>query len=607
MTEPVPSRPDDPLTLRELSLTDLLAAASRAERDAAAAPHASPLRVAIIGGYTTRFVAKILGLFLRGEGISAEVWEAPYGPFEQSVLTPDSGLYEFDPQVVLLLTHSGNLKAWPELFAERGEVDALATAEAGRWAGYWESIRSRCGAHIVQTNFDAPRVRPLGNLDAGVPYGRSGFIETVNRGLVDRLVEGVTLLDFAHIKAGLGLRQAEDLQSQLLHGQPYRFELLGPLCFALGRHISAVRGGSRKCLVLDLDDTIWGGVVGDDGVEGLVLGATSPVGEAFVRFQRYVRALKSRGVVLAVCSKNDEVIARQAFDEHPEMVLSMDDIACFVANWDDKAVNLCRIAETLNLGLDALVLVDDNPRERHRVREALPEVGVVELPDDPADYVQAVAEGAWFELASLTADGARRADAYRDEGRRDVVRSAAVDYEAYLRDLGLKARVEALGPGNLQRVAELVGRTNQWNLRTIRHSVAELEAFAASQTAEGFCVRLADRFGDYGLISFVLLVREGDEQFIDTWLMSCRVFSRTVEHLVFEELVDRAIARGAKALVGEHRPTAKNGPVSGLFEGLGFTAVAVDGDDEASVARRWSLSLEPRPPTPPHHIQRENS
>jgi len=593
----------DPVALRGAPVRELIARAARlqAARDARTGP-LRPLRIALLGGFTTSFVAKVLDLFLLSERIDARIYEAPYGSLAENVLNPGSELYRFDPELVLLLVHHDNLIAVPPLFATLDDVAGLVQAETRRWEGLWSTLLQRSAAQVVQSTFDAPLVRPLGNLDASVPYGRSAFVARVNLALAERLPAGVSLFDFATVKSEAGLRVSEDLQSGLLHGQPFRFDLLGRYCFALGRHVAALLGLSRKCLVLDLDDTLWGGVVGDDGVEALVLGSTSPVGAAFVAFQRYVRALRERGVVLAVCSKNEEATARAAFETHPEMVLGLDDIACFVANWEDKAANLRHIAQSLNLGLDALVFADDNPRERHRIRLALPEVAVVELPDDPAGYVLAVEDGAYFEVGELTAESALRGASYVHERQRREVQAAAVDYASYLDSLGLQAEIEAVGEGNLPRAAELEKRTNQWNLRTRRFGSGDLKTRLARPGAQGFCVRLQDGFGDYGIVSFVLLERRGDAAFIATWLMSCRVFNKTVELLVFEELVERARASGATTLLGEYRPTAKNAPVRGLFGDLGFTPTAeVDGVEE------WSLALEPRPSVPPHHIERMSS
>ncbi|HYW79229.1 MAG TPA: HAD-IIIC family phosphatase, partial [Thermoguttaceae bacterium] len=346
-------------------------------------------------------------------------------------------------------------------------------------------------------------------------------------------------------------------------------------------------GLSKKCLVLDLDNTLWGGVIGDDGLGGIRLGQGDAEGEAFLSFQRYVRGLQQRGVILAVCSKNEEHIAQEVFREHPEMVLRLNDIACFVANWTDKATNLRTIAERLNIGLNSLVLVDDNPAERALVRQLAPEVAVPEIPEDPAGYVQALQSHRYFQMVSLGDEDLQRTDYYRANARRQQAQGGSGNLDEFLRSLQMTARVEPIRPATLQRTAQLINKSNQFNLTTRRRSPAELSALVDAPQWITQTVSLADRFGDNGLISVLLAQVEGDTLAIDTWLMSCRVLKRDVEHFLLNHTVETARSLGLMRIRGEYIPTPRNVIVRDHYARLGFVQVENDADGQTS----WELPI----------------
>jgi FkbH-like protein len=396
----------------------------------------------------------------------------------------------------------------------------------------------------------------------------------------------VTLFDVEHLTSLYGTRRAVDRATYQLTKQPFAFDFLPAYCHRLARLVASARGRGKKCVVLDLDDTLWGGTVGEDGAAALAVGPDSADGEAFTSFQQYLRGLRERGVLLAVCSKNDDAVARAAFAARTDMPLRLDDFACFVANWDDKASNVQRIARSLNVGLDSLVFVDNSAEERQLIRLALPEVTVVELPDDPVGYVGALDRGAFFELAEVSGDGAQRTRRMHEEQARQGLAAAFVDYDAYLRSLELSARFGPIDDGALPRVAELIQRTNQFNLRSERHSAERVRQFVAAEGNVGFTVSLADRFGDHGTVSVVLLRRDGDALFVDTWLMSCRVLKRGVECLVANRIVAEARRLGARAVIGEFRPTLKNGMVAGHYEALGYALA-----EETDALKRYRLDV----------------
>jgi FkbH-like protein len=346
-------------------------------------------------------------------------------------------------------------------------------------------------------------------------------------------------------------------------------------------------GLGKKCLVLDLDNTLWGGVIGDDGLGGIRLGQGDAESEAYVAFQKYVQALQKRGVILAVCSKNTESIALEPFEKHPEMVLRVGDISCFQANWDDKATNLGRIASELNIGLNSLVFVDDNPAERSIIRRLRPEVAVPELPEEPAEYIRALERYRFFQSTSISAEDLKRTAFYRADIQRRATEVSADDLDGFLRSLELVARIAPIEPATLDRSVQLIHRSNQFNLTTCRYSNADVLQRVNDPRWLTRTISLRDRFGDHGLVSVVLAEESSDALLIDTWLMSCRVLKRGVERLVLNHLAERARARGLVRLEGRYIPTAKNGLVRDHYAELGFTRL----DDDASGATRWELRL----------------
>jgi FkbH-like protein len=585
--------------LWKLPLHAILAEAQRLRDERG--PRASgkaPLRIAVLGGFSTQFITRILEALLIERGLDPEIYEAPYDTYVEHILNPESELYRFQPALTLLLVHRGDVRSWPLFAHGEAEVEAMARAEVERWAGYWQLIRKRLGTQIIQSNFELPDARVLGNFEAGHVAGELSFVRRLNVLLAAEARGRVQVFDADYLCASYGLSRALDPSRYHLTKQPFAFEFLPSYCHALAALVGATQGFAKKCVVLDLDDTLWGGTVGEDGLEGLELGPGHAAGEAFAAFQRYLQGLRARGVLLAVCSKNDDHVARAGFGHHG-MVLKLDDIACFVANWETKAENLAHIARSLNIGLDSLVFVDNSPEERHLVRMMRPEVTVVELSDDPADYVRLLDEGRFFETTELTADAMQRTDFMRADQERSRAEAEHVDYASYLRSLQLKATVSAVDAASLPRVAELIKRTNQFNLRTVRHSPEQVKELVSRPGALGFSVAVSDRFGSQGTVAVALAVPEGDALFVDTWLMSCRVLKRGVEQAVFELLLRHARASGVRRLVGEFRPSGKNAMVQNLYAELGFRNI---GESPEGVTR-WELLVSAAPAHVGHHLE----
>ncbi len=413
------------------------------------------------------------------------------------------------------------------------------------------------------------------------PASLGRYIAGVNLALQDVAPPFVTLHDVDHLSASAG-RWAWGDERFYYHAKlPCAPEFLVPYAHSLASLIAAQAGHARKCLVLDLDNTIWGGVIGDDGIGGIRLGQGDAEGEAFLALQHYARDLSRRGVILAVCSKNNEATAREAFEKHSEMVLRLNDIACFTCNWDDKATNLRRIAKHLDIGLNAMVFVDDNPVERALIRQELPEVAVPELPDDPAGYIQAIERHAYFQTLSVGAEDLRRTGMYQANAMRQQAQGASGNIDDFLASLAMKAKVEPVNEANLERVAQLIARSNQFNLTTRRHSAAAVLAMARDPRWITRAFTLIDRFGDNGLISVILAKIDDAKLVIDTWLMSCRVLRRGVEAFALNELCAAAREHHLQAIIGEYVPTPKNALVKDHYPNLGFVPASAEGDGHA--------------------------
>ncbi|WP_454913799.1 HAD-IIIC family phosphatase [Stutzerimonas chloritidismutans] len=590
---------------RDFTLTARLdkLAATGIEQHAAAA-RLTPLRLALLSSHTVDHLLPAIRVAGLQRRLALSLHVAPYGMYRQALLADDPQLNAFAPQLVLLALDAHDAPLQLPLQAGQAEVDAAVAERVDELRLLWRRARERYAAQVVQQTL-VPVAPPLfGSYEALVPASPRGVIERLNAAIRAAAREdGVLLLDLAWHAAAYG----DGL------GEPVRWhqakQLVSPALAPLyGEHLAriaaATAGLSRKCLVLDLDNTLWGGVIGDDGIDGIQLGQGSPSGEAFLAFQRYAAQLARLGVILAVCSKNDLHVAEAAF-AHSEMALKRSDIAAFVANWEDKAGNLRRIASMLDIGLDSLVFVDDNPAERDIVRRELPEVAVPELPDDVADYPARIAAAGYFEAVSFTSDDAERGRSYALNAERKAALNQATDMEGYLCGLQMVLRVSHIGATELARATQLINKTNQFNLTTRRYTEAEVERMASDPQTIALALRLEDKFGDNGLISVVLArpdaAIEADELLIDSWLMSCRVLGRQVEAAVLEVLADAAAAAGRGALVGEYRPTERNGMVAEHYPRLGFEQRPAPAN-AATDASFWRYELASRAPIN-HHIQ----
>ena len=538
-----------------------------------------PVRLAMLGASTLAHVHPGIRVAGLRRNIPIATYENEYGQYLQELLDGQSGLHEFRPNAVLFAFDAYHLTQGLHAGLSAADADAALADTMARITQCWTLAQTAFACPVMQQT--ALDVFPplLGSNEHRLPGSRSHFVARVNAALREAAdAAGVDLVALDAAARQDGVRTWHDPALWHRSKQEVTPALSPTYGELVARIIAARQGRSAKCLVLDLDNTLWGGVIGDDGLDGIVLGQGSTLGEGFVAVQEYARALARRGVILAVSSKNDAARALEPFDSHPEMVLKREDIASFRANWDDKAANIRAIAHDLNIGLDAMVFLDDNPFERNLVREMLPMVAVPEVPDDdPARVPGVLADAGYFESLGITADDRKRGAQYQDNRARDDLRATATDVESYLRALDMRlvwSRFDSVGQA---RVVQLINKTNQFNLTTRRHQDCDVAAVMADPHAFGLQLRLLDRFGDNGIIAIVIgRLTAPDTVTIDTWLMSCRVLGRGVERTMLNLVAAQAQALGAERLVGEYLPTKKNGMVREHYAKLGFTPLSAE-------------------------------
>lgn len=568
-----------------LSQLEQLAKTARAYAQAAPKGALRRMRLGLLGSGTQDMLPPALVATGLRHNLLLDVVIADYGSALQAACDPDSAFRAADPDFVLVSSDYRTLD-FTNFSASADEAAAKVEFAASTLKTMLTGLKGWVrGGVLFQTV--VPPMEPLfGSLD--VAQAQSGFAMTaaLNAEIAAWAAAGdVTVVDVARAASWVGLEHWEDEAYWHMAKAPFALRLVPFYSDLVARVLGAIAGKARKCLVLDLDNTLWGGVIGDDGVEGIVLGQGSAGGEAFLAIQQLAKRLRQRGVILAVCSKNEHEAAMKPFLEHPEMALAEADIAVFHANWTDKAANLRAIAETLEIGVDALVFLDDNPAERAQVRRELPMVAVPELPEDPALYPRTLMAGGWFEAVSFVEEDAGRADDYRAQAKRRELASTS-DVAGYLNSLEMVCTLKPFDAVNRARISQLANKSNQFNLTTRRYTETQIAAAEDDPALFTLQVRLADRFGDSGMISVIIFRREGVRWVGDTWLMSCRVLGRRVQEAVLAEVARAAAAEGAEVLVGEYIPTEKNKMVAGHYEKLGFTQVS---DDAGRTT--WELKL----------------
>lgn len=566
-----------------LTRTDCLRLAAALEENPPA--HLRPLKLAVLASFNADLMRPWLVVESARRGMALQWWAGPYGQVEQQIVDPGSGLYAAGADAVLVLLRLADVAA----VVETGFL-SLSPASAGaererlvHWlTGQLETLRSRTGAMILVSNFAPPLFVAAGLAEGLLAQSQTAWIQNANAALAEvcTRVPRAYVLDVARAAVETGMQRWQDDRLASVAKAPWSGEALAAVAKLTARSLRAAAVPPAKCLVLDMDNTLWGGVIGEAGMEGIALGPDYP-GNVFVEWQRRILSLRDRGVLLAAASKNNAADVEAVLAGHPSCLLRREHFSAFQVHWEDKATSLRRTAAELNIGLEALVFVDDNPVERAWVREQLPEVRVIELPASPMGYWKALDESGSFDALTLTTEDRERAGMYAQEEQRRTLQTSAGSLDDFLRSLELVLTVGRVDESTLPRVAQLLAKTNQFNLTTRRHDEAAIRQMCADGC--GLWVRVRDRFGDAGLVGVVIAVPDGAGVWrVDTLLMSCRVIGRRVETAMLALLERAAVQAGVRTLLGEFIPTVKNQPAAAFLPEHGF--VARDGD--------WRLELD---------------
>ena len=577
------------MTLEHYSIEDLFLKRKRLRRELLSSTNLRPLRIAVLGGSTTNEVVDLLELHLLAEGFQPQFYQSEYGRFYEEATLDTAKLDDFAPEIIYLHTSVKNIQSNPSPGCSEKDLNALVVEEVARFQKTWDALENRYPSQIIQNNFEMPEYALFGNMDGTVSSGRSRLVNKLNEAFasIAGSKQRLMLQDINRLAAHLGLSRWFDFDRWYSYKLPITPEGNVAIARSLTSIIIAIYGKARKVLVLDLDNTLWGGVIGDDGLDGIQIGHETAVAEAYLTFQEYCLHLRQRGILLAVCSKNDNAVAKQGFS-HPESLLRLNHFAAFKANWEPKFENILAIADELSLSPDSFVFIDDNPAERSIVRAQIQGIAVPEIGADVSRFASIIEEGRFFEPSSVTQEDLGRAALYQANSARSSFQQTFADYGEYLDSLEMHAEIAGFTPLYLDRIAQLTNKTNQFNLTTRRYTVAEMQAIAANEQYLGLYGKLSDRFGDNGLISVLLARRDSALLHIDLWLMSCRVLKREMELAMLDALVSKARKWKVEKLIGYYLPTKKNGLVAEHYSTLGFTQTSSDSPTGRST---WTLDL----------------
>ena len=545
--------------------------------------------IAVLGGSTTNDFVKALEIFLLAEGIEPSFYESEYNRFWQDAMFAPEELREFEPDIIYIHTSYRNIAHFLPISTETNEEVERRTDE--RYTYYermWKKLSSDFKCPIIQNNFELPPYRLFGNRDCFDIHGGINFINELNRRFSEyaRNNQGFYIADIAYVASCFGLDKWFDNQAWYMYKYACSLDAIPYVAFNLSHIIKSIFGKNKKVLALDLDNTLWGGVVGDDGVEGIEIGEETATAECFKAFQEYVKRQKEIGIMLTVSSKNDHENAVAGLN-HPEGVLRPEDFIVIKANWETKDRNLVATANEMDLGIDSFVFADDNPTERALVERSIKGIAVP-IMDSPADYIRTIDRNGYFEVTNFSGDDLKRNEMYKANVKRAELSTEFADYNEYLLSLEMKGEIKAFSPVYIQRITQLTNKSNQFNLTTRRYTQPEIEAISANDNYITLYGKLEDTFGDNGVVSVVIANIENSVCDIDLWLMSCRVLKKNMEYAMLDTLVEKCKARGINKIIGHYYPTAKNSMVKNLFGDFGFTKT-VESDDGTT---EWELLLD---------------
>lgn len=544
-------------------------------------------KIAVLSGSTIGEIKNILELFLLNYGIKPEFKVGGYNRYYEELMFDDGSLKEFAPDFIYIHTSNKNIENLPVPQDSEEAVKDKLTKEFEKFKAVCEKALS-FGAVVIVNNFEMPFYRMYGSKDAVAAQGVVNFTNKLNVMIADYIAskENIYLNDINYLSGLIGLDNWFSLENWYLYKYALAVDKIPDLAFGIAKIIKSALGKNKKSVVLDLDNTLWGGVIGDDGVEGIAIGNEQPAGMSYTEFQSYLKRLTGLGIMLNVCSKNEEKIAKQGFTDRKEAPLSVDDFICFKANWEPKHMNIAAIAKEINIGEDSLVFIDDNPAEREIVRKSLPTVTVPEV-SCPEDYIKAIDRAGYFEITSFTKDDAKRNEMYKQNAQRAAAESAFTDYNDYLLSLEMTGEIGPFSTAHCERITQLINKTNQFNFTTRRYAQSEVEEIIADRTNYiSAYAKLIDKFGDNGITTCLIASVEGTNANIDLWVMSCRVFKRHLEYAVFDYLIAKCKEMGVKTITASYLPTAKNVIIKDFYEGIGFD-VTLDSESE----KRYILNI----------------
>lgn len=544
-------------------------------------------KIAILGGSTTNEIADQLELFLLANGIEPEIYQSEYNQFWQDAIFGNPLLDQFSPDVIYIHTNWRNISSFPELTDTKETIDGKLASVCAHYEAAWTALRERYACPIIQNNFERPNYRLLGNRDIWDPRARSNFINCLNRYFYDYAAahDDFYINDIDYLAADYGLSKWNDAFCWHMYKYAMNLDAVPILAKSVADIIKSLFGRNKKVLVLDLDNTLWGGVIGDDGISGIAVGQEIPEGQAYTEFQSYCKALKSLGVVLAVNSKNEEQAALEGLN-HPDGVLKPSDFVAIKANWKQKDVNIQDIALDLNLGLDSMVFVDDNPAEQELVRRQLPDVTVPVI-SEVEHSIEILDHSGYFETTTMSEEDLRKTELYLENRNRNQCMQAYADYNDYLADLQMEADIRMFQPVAVPRIAQLTNKTNQFNLTTLRCTDDDIRRMGDSDNYITLQGKLKDKFGDNGIVSVVAGEILERDLHMRLWLMSCRVLKRGMENAMMDRIVSIAREKGLKRIFGYYYPTVKNAMVKDFYEGYGFKK-CIDTDDADPI---WKLDI----------------
>ena len=543
-------------------------------------------RIAVLGGSTTHDIIRMLELFLLNYGIEPEFYESEYAQYWQDAMFDNEELVQFHPDLIYVHTTGRNITFFPDMEDSLQGIEDKLEAQMNHFRVMWEKLENTYHCPVIQNNFEFPFYRILGNRDSYDPHGKTAFIQRLNMEFARYAAqqEHFYIYDIQYESAAFGLDRWTDPSYWHMYKYAMSMQAIPDFAFHLSHIIKAVFGKNKKAFVLDLDNTLWGGIVGDDGPENLEIGQETSMGQVYQEFQGYLKEHKKIGVLLNVDSKNEEENALAGL-KHPEGILKPEDFIVIKANWLPKSQNLIEIASELNIGRDALVFVDDNPAEREIIRQHVPETAVPEMTDgdqvNPDQFIRILDKNAYFEVVTLSEDDKHRNEMYKANAMRKEQEESFGNYSDFLKSLEMEAVIRGFEPVYYSRIAQLTNKSNQFNLTTKRMTQAEVEQMAQDPGYITLYGKLKDKFGDNGVVSLVIGKKNGDTLELILWLMSCRVLKRDMEQAMLDTLVWQSRESGIRKLHGYYYKTAKNAMVKDFYGAMGFQKLSEkDGDSE---------------------------